>query len=197
MTEEPEPLGTLTVTVGKVRDVQTVTRLRVGSLAADKTGHIYLLGVVAHLDTIKGLRACLNADVTAFFELKGVAVTDGIETHRARGLQRLDAGYSVHVAHLGHGQHHALFQTRDPSFLNVVSDESLFRALKGETYTTPILRSWIPYVRQRLEALGLLAPLWCLDCRCARLTATTADLDAIVSDGAKHDILKFREDHAA
>jgi hypothetical protein len=186
--------GTLEVVVGKARDVATRYSVLLERLAAARDGTLYLLGAVGTTATLSGLRAALNADCGAEFLVSGVRASDGERGGDVRRVGREpDFGYSCHVHHLGHGHVHALFRSRAPGFLAVVSDEAIYAELKRPRYTTPILRPWVPAIAERLRSTGRLAPLYCLRCAAALMTATSDDLDAIVSAGIRDESLPFRE----
>jgi hypothetical protein len=68
--------------------------------------------------------------------------------------------------------------------------------LNQERFTTPLLRGWLPYVRKELELKSLLSRCHTLDCTCCVLTATSADLDAIVEFGLKNGLIAITADAA-
>ena len=94
----------------------------------------------------------------------------------------------------GYGSVHALFTCRQPGFLPNDSDDALWQELKQERFTTPLLRGWLPHVRKELETKGLLVRCYTLDCTCCVLTATSADLDAIVECGLKNGLITIKEE---
>jgi hypothetical protein len=192
--DEDFDLGSLQVRVGKPPD-PTVYNLAVDRLACDRTGLLYLLGVVGPQASVKSLRATLNAKVAATFTLEGLHCDDGAgKGGFAQGFRPQEGTkYLVHQHPLGYGQAHALFLSTDPGFLKESSDESLFAALKSPRFTTPLLRSWVGPIAKDLKAQGLLSPLWCFRCRCAVVTAKDEDLDACVTRGVKGGKLLFRE----
>ena len=94
-----------------------------------------------------------------------------------------------------------IFVSRNPAFLLVASDEALWRELKSERFTTPLLREWMPHVRAELVRRHLL-----VECRtyphkpidggpgvvgvdlplsCVCLCAASKDIDTIVVEGLK------------
>jgi hypothetical protein len=68
-------------------------------------------------------------------------------------------------------------------------DDALWQELEQERFTTPLLRGWLPQIRKELETLNLLTRCYTLDCNCYVLTATSADLDAIVESGLKNRLI--------
>ncbi len=195
MNDEAFSLGLLRVRVGGGKTSEpTVYTLAVDRLAASRQGLLYLLGVVGPYGTVKSLRMALNAKVKSEYSLSNVPVTDGKEQKRAGGFHTDDKQkFAVHVHPLGYGQVHALFLAIDPQFIRVISDEAVFAALKQTTFTTPILRSWVPALAKSLKDKGLLDPLWCFRCQCGIITAEDEHLDASVTDGVKSGSLLFNE----
>jgi hypothetical protein len=112
-------------------------------------------------------------------------------------------GYEIYRHPLGFGSRHYLFVSRNPSFLLVASDEALYRELKSERFTTPLIREWIPYIRKQLATKHMID-----ECRCypwepcpeeacpipgysaplssVYLCATTKNIDEIVVEGLKN-----------
>jgi hypothetical protein len=97
---------------------------------------------------------------------------------------------------LGFGSVHALFTCRQDGFLPNDSDDALWQELKQERFTTPLLRGWLPHIRKQLELSEWLSRCYTFDCTCSVLTATSADLDAIVEYGLKNGLIVI-EDEAA
>jgi hypothetical protein len=104
------------------------------------------------------------------------------------------SGYRIDSHRLGLGSVHALFTCRQQGFLLNDSDDALWQELKQERFTTPLLRGWLPHIRKELENLGLLARCYTLDCTCCVLTATSADLDAIVESGLKNGFISIQNE---
>ncbi len=84
---------------------------------------------------------------------------------------------------MGYGLAHALFLTRMPGFMKVVTPESLWQELKSVRFTTPLLKEWVPYIEERLRADELLEDAHVFNCHCGVLSALTTHLDEIVSEG--------------
>src|SRR5262249_49146922 len=106
------------------------------------------------------------------------------------------AGYRIDAHRLGFGSIHALFVCRQQGFLPNDSDDALWQELKQERVTTPPLRGWLPYVRKELELKSLLSRCHAFGCSCCILTATSADLDAIVELGLKNGLISIQEEAA-
>ena len=186
-------MARLTVRVGTKHDT-TSFDLGLAQLAATRQGTCYLLGVVATQGGLKGLRGAINSakEKSVSFWLEGAWVSDGGEPREARRLLIDPAHrFTWHTAALGYGQIHALLISQEPGFLRTDDDRSLYAALKGPAYTTPLLEGWIPEVRAGLLSADLLEPLWCMGCRCALLAGDSDNLDLIVTEAVKLDVLPF------
>jgi hypothetical protein len=75
--------------------------------------------------------------------------------------------------------------------LLVASKEAQRQALWADPFTTPVLPEWVPYLRTALEEACLLMELSGEGCWSAYLTASTEDLDRLVSFGIRSGVLKF------
>jgi hypothetical protein len=71
--------------------------------------------------------------------------------------------------------------------------EALGQALLDDPFTTPVLPEWVPHIRSALEEDDLLSALLGEGCPSAYLTASSEDLDRLVSDGIKSGALKISE----
>lgn len=186
--------GTLRVTVGSSKSEQTAYTLAIDRLACHENGLIYMLGVIGPAGTVKSLRATLNAKVQSDYAVDNVRITTGRKSGWSRRFHTEEKQkFEMQVHHLGYGQVHALFMAIDPGFMRVISDEAIFQTLKQPTYTTPLLRSWVPQIASDLDQMGLITRLYCFRCQCAVVTAKDEDLDKVVSEGVKNESLKFKE----
>jgi hypothetical protein len=94
-------------------------------------------------------------------------------------------GYLCYQHKLGYGMAHAIFVTKAPGFMLVMSEPALWRELKSSRFTTPLLREWMPYVETELRRHSRLEDAHCYGCHCGLLTASTEKLDEIVVEGLK------------
>ena len=145
---------------------------------------------------IKALRAAINSRIDGHIELTPVQLTLG-KTSPIVSVALPDAGsYSMYMHRLPYGTVHALAVSRRPGLLLNASPANLWAALKSERFTTPLLRSWLPYLGDELVERELLEDLACLDCSCKFLSVTTKELDSIVEDGLKKGAIEVKEDAA-
>ena len=108
---------------------------------------VLLLSATGADTAAKAVRATLyQPDVEAEFVLD----IDGTAEHFLRA--RLDGkpvSYSAAVAKLAPGVIHLVALARIPGLMPNMSDDHLWAELSGPSYTTPLLRSWLPGSRRR------------------------------------------------
>lgn len=158
-------------------------------LAIDQHGYIYLLGIIGYSQQIKAIRAALGSKHVQKFRSSGLTATRTgpkgvVETSRwTHDLTRHDGKYTMTTHRLGFGWVHALFTSRDPSFLIDDSENGLWHSLNRPEFTTPILRQWMPYFAKKLTEADRFSPLYGHRCSCATLNTTSDALDEIVKSG--------------
>jgi hypothetical protein len=159
-------------------------------IAVDSSGSLYLLSVVAEPQKIKQMRAILSGGVRASVMAAGVDVKrpDGTSRYLG-GLSLIEGGYDCWSVKLGFSQTHAVFMSRSPGFMPVLSDASLWRELNDSRFTTPVVEEWLPYIKKSLIARNLLRPCLCFNCASAVLLAKTSLLDEIVQTGIKDRLI--------
>ena len=152
------------------------------------------ISLVAFSQDVKAIRAAFAAALSSPMRLKHVELTKDDECVVPSDVWPSLSGYPIDAHRLGFGSIHALFICRQQGFLPNDSDGALWAELKQERFTTPLLRSWLPYIRKELEIKSLLSRCHTLDCTCCILTATSADLDSIVEFGLKNNLISIREE---
>jgi len=101
---------------------------------------------------------------------------------------------SIKKLRLDRDHWHLVVMSLNTRFLPSNSDEALWQTLTSERYTTPMLRSWIPYLREDLERRGLLSALTCVGCSSAILYAETKDIDDAVTRGLQTGAIKIGDE---
>ncbi len=169
-------------------------------LAISGRGELLLLSVVAPTQTIKAIRAILHGGakvkITASGRVKQPSVSQ-VYAHQPGNLWPSADGYTTHIHKLDYGQAHALMITKSPGFMKVVTEETIWQELTDTRLTTPVLRQWVPYIAQEMRAREILEEAHCFRCNCGYMSATTADLDAIVSEGLKSGAITIPSSSAA
>jgi hypothetical protein len=154
---------------------------------------LLFISLVAFSQDVKAMRAGLAAGIESPIRLHNVKLTKGDESMEPDDVRPATSGYGINSHRLGFGSVHALFTCREQGFLLNDSDEALWQELKQERFNTPLLRGWLPHVRKELENMNLLSRCYTLNCTCCVLTATSADLDAIVESGVKNGLIAIKE----
>jgi hypothetical protein len=166
-------------------------------IAVSGANDMLLLSVAGELHNIKRMRAILCGGVKASINGGGVRINQpNGEQWRARQPGRMNAtpdGYIIHTHRLGYGMMHALFLTRSPGFMKVITPDALWQELKNIRYTTPIIREWMPYIETSLREQELLEDAHVFNCTCGVLSATTKNLDDIVEKGIQQGIIQIPE----
>jgi hypothetical protein len=157
---------------------------------------LVFISLVAFSQDVKALRAAISAGLESPMRLRNVTLMRDDEAMVPDAVRTAPGGYLLDSHRLGFGSVHALFTCRQDGFLPNDSDDALWQELKQERFTTPLLRGWLPYIRKQLELSEWLSRCYTFDCTCSVLTATSADLDAIVEYGLKNGLIVI-EDEAA
>jgi hypothetical protein len=182
--DEDEPLWGDIEIQGK--DI-AIPAVKFDKLAIGGRGELLLVSLVAETQRIKQIRAILAGGAKATIQATGIKLTrPGDEPWQAREPGRLypsPDGYHGQTHKLGFGLAHAIFMTRTPGFMKVVTSESLWQELNEVRFTTPLLKGWVPYLEERLRADERLEHAHAFHCRCGILSAMTRHLDEIVSQG--------------
>lgn len=149
---------------------------------------LLVASLVTSVSSVKALRAAISSEC-------GNAMHFSVPDRSPEtGVRIDDQGYALHVHRLPFSTAHAVVINRRPGLLLNNSDAALWAELKAERFSTPLLRSWLPYIRGQLEANGCLVDAECVGCTCRVLRATTGDLDAIVESGLKLNLIRIEEE---
>jgi hypothetical protein len=160
-------------------------------LAVGPTGHLLFASIVADHGLVKAVRACLGTNGTppTILATGGrVAKPKGVSRNPGKLAASPDK-YRVEWAKLDPTAAHAVLIAKSPGLLLNTGDEAIWQELNDSRFTTPILRSWVPYIARELRRLDLLQEAECYRCEVGLLVATTADLDKIVVNGVRDGVL--------
>lgn len=170
---------------------------RIDRLAETGEGRMMLASIVCPTMTFKGFRAALCQDnLDPYFQVDGVKLRDEARDRNLTPKRALKApgGYTFEVHRLPFGQCHAMIVARTAGFLPAATEAHLWRELTSDRFTTPVLRGWLPYILAKLREAEKLQDCLVYRCKSAMLTATTEDLDAIVTEGVRAgDLIISRE----
>ena len=124
----------------------------------------------------KAIAAILHSDGKASFRI----LADEFSPYQE--FDKDEDGYCVykHRATLNHW--HFLAVSKRKGLLTCVDEASVWRELRSERFSTPLLRSWATYIVEQLKDRGLLERLDGFGCDTGLLTADSDDLDEIVRE---------------
>ena len=112
--------------------------------------------------------------------------------YKPRHASRDGYPYKARCLRLGFNSWQCLLYSSRPGLLLSDDDETLWQELSGTRFTTPLLRSWVPYIRTKLTEKGLLKPTVSFGFSPMLLELKSGQLDAIVSQGIKYKKLEFK-----
>ena len=163
----------------------THARMDCDRIAYHQDGRVMVLSCHGPQQTLRGMGAVLTSDAKVRLEHYD-------EDDCARALTKDGCGYRAYKHPLCPGLWHFLWVSRDPRLL-VAGKDALGEALLGDPYTTPVLPQWVSHIRQEMEERSLLLALSSDrgGYGPAYLTASTEDLDEIVSEGIRSGMLKI------
>ena len=112
-----------------------------------------------------------------------------------KGIKQRDTKWQVHKTQLGEPRYrlwHAIaWEKSDPRLMLDCSEDSLWSVLRSDKFTTPILKRWLPWIRERLLTERHLRTLTSWGCSPGILQASDLVLDRIVSNGVISGELSF------
>jgi hypothetical protein len=182
--------------------------VKFNKIAHSGRSELLMVSLVAESQRIKQIRAALAPTGNKANNANRVSATAGGVKTNIPGREAWEAGapgnlnpsaegYLCYQHKLGFGLCHALFVTKAPGFLLVLSEEALWQELNTTRFTTPLLREWMPYLEQQLRDCNRLEDAHVYGCRCGILTATTKKLDEIVIAGLTSGEIVIPEEEPA
>lgn len=160
------------------------------------TCKLMMASFVAYGHQLKALRAYLNTNRKGGLYLRSSTQFKAtnleyasIKIYNFDQVQKSSEGYIAYAHRMKYARYHGLVHTREDGFMLNASDDAIWEQLKSGRFTTPVLRDWVPYIKSCMISQGVLTPLWCFQCRCALMTATTKHLDTYVSEGLANGLI--------
>ena len=93
--------------------------------------------------------------------------------------------YGAAIAKLAPGVIHLVALAKIPGLMPNMSDDHLWTELSGPRYTTPLLRSWIPWLKQAMTEGGGIVVAEGMASTVGVLNTEPGDLDALAMQGVK------------
>ena len=140
---------------------------------------IQVVSIMGAESAAKAVAAILHSDGKASFRI----LADEFSPYQEFGK---DDGYNIlrHRVSLNH--FHFVCISKRKGLLTCMDEASVWRELRSERFTTPLLRSWAPYIVVQLKERDLLERLDGFGCEAGMLTADSDDLDEIVTEGLRN-----------
>lgn len=158
------------------------------AVSCEYGGDLYFVSGAGTATAVKALTATLNSRRKLGLWIKGLG-----RVNNDRYVWTDGEGYQVVRHRLGLDQWHVMAWTKNWRFLVEDTDQHLWSALKSENFTTPLLRSWMPYLRARLKSRNYLQELECHRATSRMLYVPSVKLDEIVGEGVAAGELKLEE----
>jgi hypothetical protein len=147
-----------------------------------------LLSVVGAETSVKALTAGLRASGR---DQKRIDYSANVGPVSRVRLTRHGDGYRIHRTRLNYGLWHVLCLAKREGFMPVLNEGSLWQMLQGDRFTTPLLRDWMPWLREEMRKRGQLVELNQSGCQAGLLLADNDALDELVADGVKRGHLRI------
>lgn len=185
MDNNEQPIGPPLPPIGSFRIGGVHLRCHAAAEYAN-TGELLFVSAVGPASAVKAARAILcGGSKNPGMEIGGMGVWFN------RSLNRAAEGYKVKIVHLADHTYHLVAASRAEGLMTEFDEESLWQRLRGDTFTTPILRHWMPWLLRQLQENYCLGELNQANCSCGLLRLNPDMLDELVSRGVRDGYLKF------
>lgn len=151
-------------------------------LAFSPEAKLYALSVIGPNIQVKALWAMLAGNTRVTFETNDceVIAPNGDKFNKNFTLNAAEEGYRMQRIRHSQGWAQLVATAEAPEFVSCMDEESIWRELTGDRYTTPLLRHWLPRLIIELKASKHLVKLGTFNCNCGVLTIEPEDLDKLV-----------------
>ena len=151
---------------------------------------LLLLSATGPDTAVKSVRATLyQPDVDAAFLLSGD--TDQQMLKARATFDGKPVSYHAAVMKLAPGVIHLVALAMIPGLMPNMSDDHLWTELSSPRYTTPLLRSWIPWLKQAMVESGGIVVAKGFASTVGVLKTEPDELDALVASGVKEGHLRM------
>ena len=159
--------------------------LKADKFAQFNDGSVAIISAAGQIQAVRAMAAAMQSNNSY------CSLTCGGATGHKHG-----SGYLAKRHRLAYSFGQVVLISKEPSLLPNVTDLGLWQVLKGLRYTTPLLRSWVPWLRGELLRTDRLQMLRADGCAPGQLTITDAELDELVSFGVNRGHLKIEKEAA-
>ena len=108
-----------------------------------------------------------------------------------RGSGKTTVGYVTKMARLDRGCYHLVAVSKLPGIILNISEDRLWEVLTGDGFSTPLLRSWMPNIMEKLKENCCLEVSEGFQAAVALLDVQPEGLDFLVSSCVKEGLLKL------
>jgi len=168
---------------------ETSLTLKCNQIAYDVTASstpLLLASVAGPSSSIKALRVSLTS------KTKVEMVFSHPERNVYPRLSRHDSGYEIYLTKLPFNTWHMLAIAKRDGLLTGMTDDHLWSALRKDSVTTPMLREWLPYIREELDLANYLSPLQCFGCEAAVIDCSVEQIDQIIARGVQSGNIRIQ-----
>lgn len=166
-------------------------KARVGRRHRRDCPGLLLLSATGPDTAVKSVRASLyQPQLEASFSLEGGAIPRRMLLAKS-SFDGKPVAYRAGLARLAPGVIHLVALAKIPGMMPNVSDDHLWAELTGPRYTTPMLRSWIPWLKEAMTRSGGLVLANGFACTVGVLKVEPDELDALVMLGVKEGNLRL------
>ena len=152
---------------------------------------LLLLSATGPDTAIKSVRATLyQPDIEAEFVLEGPSMERMLKARI--GLDGKPVTYTAAVTKLAPGVIHLVAVAKIPGLMPNMSDDHLWAELTGPRYTTPLLRSWMPRLKETMVNGGGIVAASGFNATVGVLKTEPEALDEIISRGVRERALAMR-----
>jgi len=152
---------------------------------------LLLLSATGPDTAVKSVRATLyQPDVDAEFVLESDTIERMLKARIT--FDGKSVTYSAAVTKLAPGVIHLVALAKIPGLMPNMSDDHLWAELTGPRYTTPLLRDWIPRIKETMVSSGGIVLANGFRATVGVLKTEPDALDEIVSQGVKDRALTMR-----
>ncbi len=160
-------------------------KLRCDAIALHEK-EILLLSVIGSETSVKALTAGLRSSTR---DQKRIEYTVHLGKVNETNLTKCPDGYRVYRSKMAYGLWHVLCLSKRDGFLPIISDATVWQLLQGDRFTTPLLREWVPWLRQEMKKLGIIVPITQSGCDAGLMIAEAEALDDLISRGIRNGYL--------
>jgi hypothetical protein len=143
---------------------------------------ILLLSVVGPETSVRALTAGLRSSGK---DQERVEYTAHVGAVHMPSLARCVDGYRVYHTKLAYGLWHVLCLAKRADFMPVMTEDAVWHHLQSASFTSPLLREWVPWLYKKMKANGLLVELNQSGCQAGLLLADSEAVDELVSEGLR------------